>query len=391
MMKITDIETYILKYPYKTFIADGLGTCGGRGSFLLVVKTDEGIDGIGEAASFGGSMAAMREIVNDQMKPLLIGEDPLQIEKLWQKMFWNNWANGRHGLVMGVLSGIDIALWDILGKKAGLPLATVFGAYTDRVQGYASAGFYAKDKSLEDLQRECEAYLEQGYTAFKMKVGRTYQNRRTPLQFMINGDYLYDQEEDRKRVETVRKTIGKEAILMLDMNCTWSVADVLASEQFFEENNIYMIEEPARSDDIEGYSKIANSLKSVRVAGCESAQGIEQYQNYLRAGALDVVQADIAWCGGFSEARRIASLALAYNKLFTPHTFFSAVLTAANIHFSAAQVNVPFIEAEQNENPFRTELLRDPLQVDDHMNYLVPQGPGLGIELNWDTVSKYAV
>ena len=106
--------------------------------------------------------------------------------------------------------------------------------------------------------------------------------------------------------------------------------------------------------------------------------------------ALDVVQANLGWSGGFTECRRIAALTMAYNKLFTPHTFFSAVLTAANIHFAASLPNVPFIESEENFNPLRTELLKNPLEHDKEMSYLVPEGPGLGIELNWDVVEKYS-
>lgn len=390
-MKITNVKTIQLKYPYAKLIADGLSCCGGRGAFLIILETDTELYGLGECATFGASMEAMAAIIEEQLKPLLVGEDPVMIEKLWMKMTWNNFANGRRGLVKAALSGIDIALWDLMGKMTGQPISKLLGAVTDKVQGYASAGFYAEEKSTDDLKREIEGYLKRGYSAFKMKVGRTTKNYKMPLQFMKQGNYLYTKEEDEKRVEAVHSMLGKDDIFMLDMNCTWNIEDVLDGEDFFRENNIYMIEEPIRNDDIAGYAKLTKELQHVRIAGCESEQGLDRYRQLLEAEALDVVQANLGWSGGFSECRKIAALSQAYNKLFTPHTFFSAVLTAANIQFAATQYNVPFIESEENFNPLRTDLLKVPITCDEHMNYIVPQGPGLGVELNWDVVEQYAV
>ncbi|MDO4268987.1 MAG: hypothetical protein Q4C73_10985 [Eubacteriales bacterium] len=169
-MKITDVKTIRLKYTYPSAIADGCGCCGARTAFLIKVETDTGLYGLGESATFGASLTAMAAIVEEQLKPLLVGEDPSSTGRLWQKMLWNNWAGGRRGLVMGALSGIDIALWDLKGKMAGMPVSRLLGAVNDKVQGYASAGFYAREKSMDDLKREMEGYLDRGYTAFKMKV-----------------------------------------------------------------------------------------------------------------------------------------------------------------------------------------------------------------------------
>ncbi|MFR5600915.1 MAG: mandelate racemase/muconate lactonizing enzyme family protein [Lachnospiraceae bacterium] len=388
-MKITDIKTICLKYPYQEFIADGQSACFGRGALLIQVETDTEITGLGECATFGASMSAMADIIEHQLKPLMIGQNPLDIERLWETMVWSNFANGRRGLVMGAISGIDIALWDIAGKAAGLPLYRLLGANSDKVRGYASAGFYAPNKGIDELKREMEGYMEKGYTAFKMKVGRCRNQIGMPHRYVRKGDFTISFAEDMERVAAVRETIGKDSILMLDMNCTWDVDTVLSAEKYFDKYDIYWIEEPSRSDDVAGYAKIAAGLKRTRVAGCESEQGLARYKELLEQKALDVVQANLGWSGGFTECRRIAALSLAYDKLFTPHTFFSAVLTAANVHFAASLPNVPFIESEENYNPLRTELLKEPLQCDGEMNYLVPQKPGLGVELNMDVVEKY--
>ncbi|RHO08698.1 mandelate racemase/muconate lactonizing enzyme family protein [Clostridium sp. AM22-11AC] len=388
-MKITDIKTIKLHYPYKSWIVDGCGSCGARGAFLIFIETDTELTGIGEAATFGSSMEAMESIVEKQLKPLLLEEDPSKIEFLHQKMLWNCWANGRQGMVMGAISGIDVALWDLLGKAAKLPVCKLLGQVADRVQGYASAGFYAKGKSLEDLQKEIEGYLDRGFTAFKMKIGRTANNYKMRLQYMKNGDFYLTNEEDKARIELVRRTIGPDKTLMVDMNCTWDVDDVLRARSFFEKNDIFMIEEPTRSDDIAGYRRLTREMGGIRVAGIESEQGVSRFGEMIATDTMDVVQASLGWAGGFTGCRKIASTAQVFDKLYTPHSFFSAVMTAANIQFAASQVNIPFIEAEENENPLRTELLRAQIETDGHMNYLVTDKPGLGIELNWDVVDKY--
>ena len=390
-MKITDIQTIQMTYPYTSYIADGCSPCFGRGALLVQVETDEGISGLGECATFGASMSAMADVVERQLKGLLLGKNPLDIEYLWETMVWSNFANGRRGIVMGAISGIDIALWDILGKAANLPLYRLLGANRDRVRGYASGGFYGPEKSVDDLKREMEGYVKRGYSAFKMKIGRRLNSTQTPHRYVRKGDFLYSFEQDMERVRAVRETIGDEGILMLDMNGTWEKDEVLAAEPYFDEYKIYWIEEPIRSDDVDGYREIASALKHTRVAGCEEEQGLTRYRELVEKGALDVVQANLGWSGGFTECRRIAALAQAHHRLFTPHTFFSAVLTAANVHFAASLPNVPFIESEENANPLRTELLREPLQCDEEMNYLVPQKPGLGIELNMDVVNQYRV
>lgn len=390
-MKITDIKVICLKYPYEHFIADGCGTCCGRTAALVLVETDAGLVGIGECATFGGSLTAVNSIIEEQLKPLLLGQNPLDIEFLWQRMLWNNWAGGRRGLIMGAISGIDIALWDIAGKTAGLPLYRLFGANSSTVRAYASAGFYAPGKGLDELKKEMEGYLNQGYSAFKIKIGRSTNNYHMPLRYMKNGDFLISMEEDLKRIETVRSIIGPDAVLMLDMNCTWSIDETISAKACFDQYNIFWIEEPARSDDVAGYARISSALPNVLVAGCESEQGLTRYRELLERNAIDVVQTSLGWCGGFTEAKKIAALSLAYNKLFSPHSFFSAVITAANIHLSASLPNVPFIESEENPNPFRTRLLTTPLEHDSKMNYIVPELPGLGIELNWDIIEKYRI
>ena len=388
-MKITNIQAVCLKYPYERPIADGCTVCGARSSVLVRVNTDTQLYGLGEAATFGGSLDAMKVIIERQLAPLLVGEDPLDIERLWNKLMWNNWSAGRRGMVMGGISGIDIALWDLLGKAAGMPLYRLLGANAHRVKGYASAGFYAPGKEIADLERELESYCAMGFSDFKMKIGRVQGGVNSPLRYMNQGDWAYTQKQDAARIAAARRVIGPGARLMVDMNCTWDPDAVVAGEQMFSEYGVYWVEEPTRSDDARSYARIAASLKSTLVAGIESEQGLARYSELVEMGALDVVQANLGWAGGITEARRIAALALAHGKMFTPHTFFSAVLNAAKVQFAASLSNVPFIECELNPNPLRTDLLKQNLEMDEHMCFILPQGPGLGIEVDWEKAERY--
>lgn len=388
-MKITNVQAICLKYPYEHPIADGCTPCAARSSVLVRVDTNTQLYGLGEAVTFGGSLDAMKVIVEKQLAPLLVGEDPLDIERLWNKMVWNNWAAGRRGMVMGGISGVDIALWDLLGKAAGMPLYRLLGANTHRVQGYASAGFYAPGKELGDLERELEGYCALGFSDFKMKIGRVRGMVSSPLRYMNQGGWTFTFEQDAARIAAARRIIGPTARLMVDMNCTWDPDTVVASEQLFSEYGVYWIEEPTRSDDVRSYARIAASLKSTLVAGIESEQGLARYSELVEMGAMDVVQANLGWAGGITEGRRIAALALAHGKMFTPHTFFSAVLNAANVHFAASLPNVPFVECELNPNPLRTDLLKQELEVDGEMCFLLPNRPGLGIEVDWEKAEKY--
>ena len=155
-MKITDIRTIQLSYRAANPSMSAAGFNAVRNALIVEIETDAGLTGIAEAGSAGGPPASTAAVIEHELKPLLIGQDPLKIEYLWQLMFGRSRQHGRRGIVMHAMSGIDIALWDIAGKAAGMPLYRLFGAFTDQVEVYASGGFYQRDKTLDDLTREAE-------------------------------------------------------------------------------------------------------------------------------------------------------------------------------------------------------------------------------------------
>ncbi len=387
-MKIVDIRAIPLSYrcnpPYGS--AGGMQTR--RGALLVEVETDAGITGIGEAGVGGGST---RHVLEQQLRPMLIGEDPLLIEGLWQKMFARTRQFGRRGIVMNAISGIDIALWDIAGKVAKLPVYRLLGACRDRVEAYASGGFYQQGKSVDDLAGEAEGYRARGFRGMKMKIGRN-PSTQTHLRHLAAEARLCEVEpdEDIERVAAVRRALGPHSKLMVDVNCAWSPAFAIEMGRALEPYKLYWIEEPVATDDIDGSARVADAL-ATPVAGYETEIGLYGFRELITRGAVDIVQPDLAWTGGFSEGRRIAALAHAHHLMVAPHAFGGAVLLAASLHFAASVPNALVLEFDQNPNGLRDELLKEPIRTDGDGMIRLPERPGLGIELDPAAVQRYRV
>ncbi len=320
---------------------------------------------------------------------MLIGEDPLLIEGLWQKMFARTRQFGRRGIVMNAISGIDIALWDIVGKIAKFPLYRLLGACRDRVEVYASGGFYQEGKVIADLAAEAEGYRAHGFKGMKMKVGRN-PSTQTDLRHLVDHAELcqVEPEEDIARVAAVRHALGPRAKLMVDVNCAWSPSFAIEMGRAFEPYKLYWIEEPVATDDIDGSARVADAL-ATPIAGYETEIGLYGFRELITRGAVDIVQPDLAWAGGFSECRRIAALAHAHHRMIAPHAFASAVTLAASLHYIASIPNGLVLEFDQNPNGLRDDLLKEPLRIESDGTIRLPERPGLGIELDLGAVERY--
>ncbi len=387
-MKIVDIRTIPLSYRCDPPYGSAGGMQAARGGLLVEVETDDGVIGIGEAGVGGGSA---RHLIDSLLRPMLVGDDPLLIEALWQKMFARTRQFGRRGIVMNAISGIDIALWDIAGKVAKMPVYRLLGACRDRVEAYASGGFYQQGKSADDLAGEAEGYRARGFRGMKMKIGRN-PSTQTHLRHLVgNAEQCeVEPEEDISRVAAVRKALGPKAKLMVDVNCAWSPAMAIEMGRALEPYRLYWIEEPVATDDIDGSARVAAAL-ATPVAGYETEIGLYGFRELITRGAVDIVQPDIAWSGGFSECRRIAALAQAYHLTVAPHAFATAVTLVASLHFAAAIANALVLEFDQNPNGLRDELLKEPLRIDGDGMLRLPERPGLGIELDPGAVERYRI
>jgi L-alanine-DL-glutamate epimerase-like enolase superfamily enzyme len=387
-MKIAAIRTIALSCKVDPPYASAAGMQGRRGGLLVEVETDGGITGIGEAGLGGGATAT---VIEKDLAPLLIGQDPLLIEGLWQKMFARTRQYGRRGVVMHAISGIDIALWDIAGKVAKLPLYKLLGGARDRVEAYASGGFYQEGKGVDGIAGEAEGYRARGFKGMKMKVGRNPSTQTHLRQLIGNAEFCeVDPAEDIARVAAARRALGPNAKLMVDVNCAWSPAFAIEMGRAMEPYNLYWIEEPVATDDIDGSAEVARALHTP-IAGYETEVGLYGFRELIDRGAVDIVQLDLAWSGGFSEGRRIAAYAQAHHRMVAPHAFAGAVLLVASLHFAAAIPNGLVLEWDQNPNAIREELLKEPLRLESDGTILAPEGPGLGIELDRAAIDRYRV
>ncbi|MFH0872011.1 MAG: mandelate racemase/muconate lactonizing enzyme family protein [bacterium] len=371
-MKITRVETILLSYPMGEEMRDSRLAFSRRSSLLIKVETDAGIHGWGESACYGGPLRSTAAVIQEELAPYLIGEDPLFPERHWDRIYQGTIMRGRRGLIIAAMSGLDIALWDILGKACGRPLYQIMGGFCDRMRAYASAGFYTDSKGRRELAGEMASYVEEGYTAVKMKIGGL------------------SMQEDLERIRAVRESIGPEIELMVDANCAYSPKQAMAMAQRMEDLNIAWFEEPVPTDNVEGSARLA-AFTSIPIAGNESEFSRFGFRDLIVASAVDIVQPDCIWTGGISECRRIAAIASAFGLPCVPHSFSSAVALVANMHLIASIPNGYLLEMDRNPNPLREELISEPIRIDGKSWVAMPQGPGLGIELNEDVLQKYRV
>ena len=390
-MKITDISVINLSFPVDPPMADAIHLIPARNLVLVQVHTDAGITGMGEAASYGGPMESTATVIMKELRPRLIGEDPFKVEYLWRKMAIPSHQHGRGGILFAAISGIDIALYDIIGQATKMPLYKLLGGYRDEVQAYASAGFYRGGKTAEDLAEECARYAEEGFTHVKIKVGRNKEVILNPLHNMAEPDYAsVTMEEDLERVRLVRKAIGPKIRLSVDANNAWTPSIAIQMGKEMEKYNIAWLEEPVYTDDIEGSAHVAHVL-DVPIAGYETCVTLAQFRELIVRRAVDIVQPDVIWSGGITETRKIAALAHAYQLPVIPHVFSSGLSLVANLHFIASIPNGGLLEFDRNKNDLRTMLFNEEIEIDKRGYVKVPDRSGLGVTLNQATIDKYRI
>ena len=371
-MKITRVEAMVLTCQMDKPIMDATYTLPHRSAVIVRVDTDEGLSGIGEAAYFGGPPMITKMVIEKELRDYLIGEDPLNNERLWEEMYQRTIKHGRKGVIIAGMSGIDIALWDIKAKAAGMPLYRLLGGCHEQIRAYASAGFYAPGKGIKELAGEMASYVQEGFTGVKMKIGRL-----SPA-------------EDIARVRAVREAIGDDIDLMVDGNNAYTSYQAIKIGRRMEEYNIFWFEEPVPVEDIEGSAAVAAALDTPVAAG-ENEFTRYGFRDLIINKAIDIGQPDVTWCGGITEAKKIAGMASAWNIYCVPHSFSSAVALVANLHFSASIPNSLLQEFDRNYNPLRENLLREPVRINRKGYIDLTDKPGLGIELDEAVVKKYRV
>ena len=390
MPKIASVTTYCVSYPLDAPMADALHYIPARPALVLEMATEDGAVGIGESAIYGGPGSVVETTIHDELAPRLLGREVARPEQLWATMTARSHQHGDGGILNAAVSGLDIAIWDLVGRLAGLPLYQLLGGYRDEIPAYASAGFYMEGKDKEELAAESKGYVEAGFRHLKIKAGRTLD---TPLNPLVNMDApqfaSVTLDEDLGRIAAVRAAVGDDVRVMVDINNAWNPPTALEVGRHLERLGIHWLEEPVATDDRAGSALLSSAL-DVPIAGYETQTGLFGFRDLIAQRAVEIVQPDVIWTGGITVCRRIAAVAAAAGMACVPHVFSTAVSLAANLHFIASLPNSYLLELDRNPNALRTELLDVPIDPDDRGVVKVPQSPGLGVNLDHAILERYA-
>ena len=336
---------------------------------IVEIETDGGLTGVGECCARLGA-SATRCLVNDLLGPVLLGEDPLNIEGLWQRLFnLMRFRGHTRGYFVEALSGIDIALWDLAGKAAGVPVSRLlYGCGRTELPVYASSIFWDAPPAMAAI---AEALAGQGFDAMKVKVGQGV-------------------ERDVECLTVIRQAVGPGIHLTVDANGAYGVSDAIRLARGMERLDVRWFEEPVPADDLAGYAALA-ARTDIPVAAGEAEFSVCGVKELLSHG-VRVIQPDVGRAGGITESRRIVAVAEAFHVPYAPHTgASSAVSAAASLQLAAAAPSFLVYEHMVGENPLGRVLLSEPLTEPKNGVIPVPQGPGLGISLDRRALEKYRV
>lgn len=348
---------------------------------LVEIGTDDNIVGWGEAL-VREVPTAHREIIEKLLAPIIINQDPLAIEDLWQKMFSALKTRGHiSGYFIEALSGVDIALWDIFGKVMRQPVYRLLGGPTaDRIKCYASSIYwhYFKEIKPEVIINEILKLKEEGHNQVKIKIGM--------------GKLGLGKDIDIEILKIIRNNIGYDIEIIVDANSAYSLNEALRIGRMLEKYDVLWFEEPLPPDRVDDYSELKRKL-DIMIAGGESLFTKYTFYNFIKKRALDVIQPDVARCGGITEFRKIVTLCETEGLYLAPHIGLSGPgCRAATLHISAAIPREIFLTYEymyKNDNPLAIEIPSEVLEKYSNGSLELPKGPGLGFLPRKEILTKY--
>ena len=386
-MKITSIKSHVLRYELDKELGYSQQYYKHRTAHLVEVETDEGITGWGECFGPGNIALANKYIVEKVIQPLIKGDDPLKKEYIWHKVYNLLRDSGQKGMPIQALSGIDIALWDILAKKSNLPLYQLIGGKTnDKIPVYGY-GMMLQKKTVDELcelfKNEASQIKEKNFKAMKMKIGM-------------------GPKEDLKLVSAVRDTIGSEFKLMVDANHAYNKNDALYVGKGLDEMNIYWFEEPVAPEDYDGYKELKEKLKT-NIAGGEAEFTKYGWNQLIKNNCIDIAQPEVCGLGGITEYLKVSALAQSNFIPIVNHVWGSALSVAVNLHLLTTLPDMPgglfptksMLEFDTTEkNIFITDLAEEKFSILDQVKnkngFASPlENIGIGINPNKDFIKKY--
>ena len=374
-MKIAALRTHLLDYKLDTPFESASMRFDRRTHVLVEVVTDDGISGWGECLGPARANAAVVETYAQW----LVGMDPLESEKIWAVLYNALRDQGQRGLAITALSGIDIALWDIKGKHFGVPISTLLGGrFRDSVRAYATGSFKRDGVDrVADTAEEVAGYAAAGFHAAKIKIG-------------------FGVEDDLRVIQAAREAIGTDMRLMIDANHGYDVIEATTLGRRAAQFDIDWFEEPVVPEQLAAYRAV-RAGQPIPVAGGETWHARWGMKEPVETGCVDIVQPDLAGCGGFTEARRIADMAALNGVRLVPHVWGTAIHIAAALQFIAAMVPSPvrvnpiepILEFDRTENPFRQAIVSRPIEH-DHGVVAIPDAPGLGLTIDRSALREFA-
>ena len=383
-MKIANVELFVLRSEGLYNNPEGSEEPSGPTYMGIVrVTTDSGLCGYSDMETCASVAKACVEAPKwsqdegmecfDGLASLLIGQNPLEVERLWYRMYRGSIYYGRRGVAIQAISAIDIALWDICGKFYNQPIHILLGGkWRDKVRAYGSTLFRPTPEAMREAVR---VYLDQGFTAVKFGWGVFGKDRR----------------RDVKLVEAAREALGDDRDLLVDTG--WFVErtpkEAIQVVKAIEPFRPFLVEELLHPEDYDGYRQVAGAVDTPIACGEQEATEWG-FQRLIEQGGVDVLQPDLTRCGGFTVARKIVHMAERANRLIIPHSWSSDLLTAASLHLTAFLRRAEFVEFSTSQGPLSRMLVKQPLRMED--GYLkVPEGPGLGVEVNDAVIEKHRI
>ncbi|HEX5611444.1 MAG TPA: mandelate racemase/muconate lactonizing enzyme family protein [Burkholderiales bacterium] len=370
-LRIVDIRAYPTSFPVapENRVSLGIGTAIKRDAVVVKVTTAGGLVGWGES-HHGRAHTAIAKLIETTLRQLVLGMNAADVVGVWSRIY--KMQLGSHGMGAGTclaMSGIDLALWDIRGQAAGMPLYALLGGARKPVLAYAggvSLGYQEPSKLLEEAQKSVSA----GYKAVKLRVGDS-------------------PARDLERIRAVRKAFGDDLVILTDANTGYTVADARAAMPGMDELRVGWLEEPFPAHDYRSY-RIAASFGRTPLAAGENHFTRFEFNRVLEDGTISILQPDLSKTGGITEALRIAAMASAYKLPIHPHSSMTGLNHAASIHFLAAIENGGYFEGDvSRSNRFRDELVSKPYEVDRNGNVWPLEKPGLGLEVNEEFLQRH--
>ena len=378
-MRITNVDVFQLRVPLDQPFGWSQGRNSERRAGLVRITTDDGIEGWGE-----GSVGPAAAVVDEVLAPVVRGQDPMQRVRLWQRMYHalynDNVAEGYGGMA---LSAVDIALWDLVGKATGLPVAELLGGRVrDKVAVYATGLYYTDGEFPDRLLEEARGYVEAGFKGMKTKVG---------------GLSVRD---DSARVAAIRDTIGPDIHLMADANQAYNAATAIRMGEHLAEQGVLWFEEPVSAGDVDGYLQVKAALP-MAIAGGENLRTRYEFKEFFARRAFDIAQPDVMHVGGITEMRNVGVTANMFGIQVNPHVWGSPVMIAATLHVAATlppcptahrtepYAQDPVMEFDRTPNVIREEICKEAFdQRDGFID--VPTAPGLGIEIDMSAIERFS-